>query len=348
MKNKPQIEIHLNWMKSNEQEPSKETLRTLYGAEDGKESDAAEIKDYALKGCSNLQEAIRVIIHYAEDLNREQQRYLYRSSYEDRSQSVSSVDEIAFQHMEELVPFCDPDTELTLELAKELQTEGYPLEFPQRQKKMYETIEALPEKLREQFQKVQNLKGQIAQVEWERSDFSQYYLKPIEDQFAELQKEEQQIKKRSPLSKWWNRGKLESLEQERKQLELAKAPLLETINAMNKSIEVTQKALSKTAYELEHFSYPWEDGNLDTIHPIRTEAELEQTIQEIRRYGEQPEIQEAYRAAVRLLDAVQRPEFPSFAEERERRKQTSFPEKENRQGISSELERDGEAFTQLR
>ena len=62
-----------------------------------------------------------------------------------------------------------------------------------------------------------------------------------------------------------------------------------------------------------------------------------------RLYGE-----EAHRTDVLLFDAVQRPEFPSFAEAHEQKKQTSFPEKENGRAIFSELERDREAFTQLR
>ena len=88
----------------------------------------------------------------------------------------------------------------------------------------------------------------------------------------------------------------------------------------------------------ESFHYPWEDYALDPPHSIRTEEDVEKTMEEIRQYGKQPEVQEAYRAAVRILDAVERTEFPSFAEERERNKQASFPEKENERKISSELE----------
>ena len=72
----------------------------------------------------------------------------------------------------------------------------------------------------------------------------------------------------------------------------------------------------------------------------------EQTGAVIGRYT--AEIQKACQMARRIVNENQRTEFPSFVEERERRKQASFAGKENRQGISSELERDKDDFTRSR
>lgn len=339
---------NLDWMRTEERNPAKEVLKQMYGTDDGIGAYAEEDKQAALQDCHSLQDAIGIVIRYAETLNWEQQDYADVSPRGGLDISVVSVDEIAFRQLGDLTPFADPDQDVVLELAKALKGAGHPLELFERQTRLYETIQSLPDSLLDLFANTKELEQEIEQIKRKQLDFSLQYLEPIEDRLADLQEEEQQIERYSPLRKLWNRGRLQNLEQERERLKLEKSSLQERFDGMRKNVEGKCEELFEATFDLETFYYPWEDEERDAPHTIRTEEDLEKTIQEIRRYGEQSEIQEAYQCAAQILEAVQQPEPLSFAEERERRKQASFPEKENRRGISSELGRDRDDFTRSR
>lgn len=344
---KKQISVNLSWLATEERAPSQEILSQMFGMDDRIGDYAEEEKKASLQNCHNLQEAIDIVICYAENVHGQQQAYETVSPLGGLDISVVGIDEIAFGQLGDLAPFADPDQDVVLELAKALKRAGYPLGLFERQTRAYETLQLLPDFLQEQFGNVQELKRELEQMEQEQRDFSSQYLDPIKERLSDLREEELQIERYSPLRKIWNKGRIQKLEQEREGLELKKGFLQERLDGMQKAIEEKDGELFEATYELENVHYP-EDKMLESPYVIQTKEDLENLVQEIRSYCEEPDIQEAYHCAARILGAVRQPEVPSFAEERERRKQASFPEKENRQGISSELERDKDDFTRSR
>lgn len=335
MKNEPQLDIDLNWMSNRPIERFKDKDVTTYLEEVRNQSliNLEKDKKDAFQCCSSFQEALLVLIRFAEELNCVEEDY-YDLTHLDTLYIPAAVDEIAFQHREELRPFAEPDTDLTLAVAKALKKADHPLSLLERQKDVYERIQVLPEQIQNQFQNYSKIERRVHRVHrlWMK------YTSKLEsslDQVRKLEKEKWELEKLPRFRKFWKRGRLQDLSEEIKRVEEERS----TWHARRDNlVAVYGKKQKERVIDPESFHYPWEDYALDPPHSIRTEEDVEKTMEEIRQYGKQPEVQEAYRAAVRILDAVERTEFPSFAEERERNKQASFPEKENERKISSELE----------
>lgn len=404
MKNEPQLDLDLNWMSYRPIERFKEEDVTTYLEAERNHNLTVleEHKNEAFKRCSSFEKALWILLRYAEEVNLVEEEY-YDITHLDAAYTPAGVDEIAFQHREELRPFAEPDTDLTLAVAKALKKADNPLRLLERQKDVYEKIQVLPEKIQNQFKNLNRIECRLMNVDLARSDYIEK-LEPIEEELTQRKEEQEQLEQLPRFLKFWKRGRLQHLTEEIGQLEKEAKVWKKRIKRMNKVYRRTEREKGEKVINPEGFHYPWENQNRFPSHSIRTEEDVKKTIEEIRQYGKQPEVQEAYRAAVRILntvnrmefpsftidharmkhvslpgngrvytnapelldfdyftttrlygeadillfDAVQQPEFPSFAEERERNRQASFPEKENGRAISSELERDREDFAHLR
>lgn len=271
MKNEPQLDIDLNWMSNRPIERFKDKDVTTYLEEVRNQSliNLEKDKKDAFQCCSSFQEALLVLIRFAEELNCVEEDY-YDLTHLDTLYIPADVDEIAFQHREELRPFAEPDTDLTLAVAKALKKADHPLSLLERQKDVYERIQVLPEQIQNQFQNYSKIECRVHRVHrlWMK------YTSKLEsslDQVRKLEKEKWELEKLPRFRKFWKRGRLQDLSEEIKRVEEERS----TWHARRDNlVAVYGKKQKESVIDPESFHYPWEDYALDPPHSIRTEEDV--------------------------------------------------------------------------